>query len=280
MIVVFGASSNIGRRVAARLLDEGARLRLVAREPSTLDARAERLAGDMSIAATATDGAEVVISCAHARHTGTLLGALPASVRQVVLTGSTWRYSAVSNINADEVRAAERLFVASGRAGVLLHPTLIYGGTQERNLQLIEAALRRFPVFLLPGGGKNLVQPIHVDDLAACIVAAAKRAWTGPEVITVAGPAPIAWRQMVEACATSIGYSRPIIPLPLAPAIFALKLTERIGLKLPLSSGMLQRFQENACFPIERMQAELGVTPRAFAVEPVASIATRPQNAF
>lgn len=267
MIVIFGASSNIGRRVAARLLDEGSRVRLVARDPSHLDDRAERLAGDMSSAAAATAGADIVISCAHARHTESLFGSLSPGVRQLVLMGSTWRYSKIPNILADEVRQAERLFLASGRAGVMLHPTMIYGGDQERNLQRIEAALRRFPVFLLPGGGHNLVQPIHVDDLAACVVAAAKRAWAGPDVITVAGPAPIAWRTMVEACARNIDRRRPIIPVPLAPAIYALKLAERIGLKLPLHSGMLQRFQENASHSIARMQTELGVTPRPFDVE-------------
>jgi nucleoside-diphosphate-sugar epimerase len=264
MIVVIGASSNIGRHIAARLLDRGHAVRLLARDPSRLDGRAERVAGTASMVGRVSHDADAVISVAHARHTAEILATLPESVRTLILTGSAWRYSEVPNILADEVREAEKAFLASGRNGVMLHPTMIYGGSQERNLDLIFAALRRLPVFPLPGGGRNLIQPIHVDDLAACFVAAVTRTWDGPNLITVAGPEPIEWRKMVEACAESLGLRRRIVPFPLAPAIYALKAMERLGLKLPIESGMLQRFRENADYSIARMQAELGITPRPF----------------
>jgi len=266
MIVIAGASSNIGRRVTARLIDLGHPVRLISRDPATLDPRAERVVGTASTMRAVSQDADVVISVAHARFTAEILADLPTRVRTVVLTGSTWRYSAVPSPQADEVRAGERIFLASGRDGVMLHPTMIYGGSQERNLQLIVAALRRLPVFPLPGGGYNLVQPIHVDDLASCIVTAATRTWNGPHVITVAGPAPIEWRTMVAACAQLIGVRRPIIPLPLGPSIVILTAAERLGIKLPLDSRMLQRFRENATFSIAAMQAELLVTPRPFDV--------------
>jgi nucleoside-diphosphate-sugar epimerase len=266
VIVVFGASSDIGRRVARHLLDKGVRLRVVARAPSTLDPRAERVAGVIADAASIAADAEIVISCAHARLTAELLRGVPDSIRQVVLVGSAWRYSQVPNPRADEVRRAEAEFLGSDRCGVMLHPTMIYGGTQERNLQRLLALIRRWPVLPLPAGGHHLVQPIHVDDVAACIVAATERRWIGPHVIPIAGPAPMKWREMAVACMTELGYRRALLPLPLGPAIGLLALIQHAGFPPPLDPNVLRRFREDVSLPVAPMQSELGITPRPFEI--------------
>ncbi len=264
VIVVFGASSDIGRRSAARLLDDGFRLRLVARDPSALDRRAERIAGDLSSLAALAGDADTVVSCAHARFVPGLLDSLPPGVTRLVLVGSAWRYSRVPNQRADQVRAAEASFLASGRNGVMLHPTMIYGGWQEHNLRRLLRTVERLPIVLAPGGGRHLVQPVYVDDVAACIVAAAKRAWDGPHVIPVAGPAPMPWRDMVSACARATRRAPLLLPVPLGPVTGLLALIERTGLRLPVTAGMLHRFREDVCFSTSAMENELGVKPQPF----------------
>ncbi len=266
MIVVFGASSDIGRRATAELLDAGLKVRLVSRDPSALDDKAERVAGDISMASRIAHDAEQVVSCAHARFVPELIEQVPLSVKQFVLIGSAWRYSNVRNPRAGEVRTAERTFVSSGRSGVMLHPTMIYGGSQERNLQRLLTFIRRSPVIVMPDGGRHLVQPIHVDDVAACICAAVRRPWEGANVIPVAGPRPIQWQDMVRTCITCLDLSRLMLPVPLTPAIHLLALAEWIGLKLPVNSGVLRRFKEDVNFSTALMQSELGISPRPFEV--------------
>lgn len=266
MIVVFGASSDLGRRVAGSLLDAGKSVRLVAQNPWDLDPRAERLIGGAEQAASATQRAQVVISCAHARHTQTLLDNLAPEVGRIVLTGSAWCNSMVPDPRADEVRAAEAVFLRSGRKGVMLHPTMIYDGSHENNLRRVFETIRRSPIVPLPGGGKHRVQPIHIDDMTASIFAASGRDWSGPAVIHVAGPRPFPWRAMVAECMEAIGTRRPTLHVPLAPAIAALKFANRIGLPIPIEPGILERFRENVNVSIETMQTELGVTPREFSV--------------
>lgn len=70
----------------------------------------------------------------------------------------------------------------------MLHPAMLYGAAQERNIHRLLSFIRRFPVLPVPGGGRHLVQPIHVDDVAACLAAAVKRNWSGSHVIPIAGP--------------------------------------------------------------------------------------------
>lgn len=264
-IVVFGASSDIGQRAARLLLDGGHAVCVVARDTRPLDRRAERITGSIDDAPSIVRAGDVVVSCAHARHTQVLLQRLPKDTGHVVLIGSTWRYSKVPNPSADEVREAERQFSASGRPGVMLHPTMTYGGTQENNIQRLIATIRRWPVFPLPGGGSHLVQPIFVDDVARAIASAALADWQRPEIIPIAGPRPLTWKEMVQTCMEVVGQRRPMISVPLWPAIVALEALEATGLRLGVDSSMLLRFRESSDFDVGDMIRRLKVEPREFA---------------
>lgn len=212
--------------------------------------------------AAALDGATTVVSCAHARFTESLLAALPPGVDRLVLMGSAWRYSRVPNPRADEVRRGEAAFLASRRNGVMLHATMIYGGAQENNIQRLIALLARLPVLPAPGGGRQTVQPIHVDDVVACLHAAVRRDWHGPQVLAIAGP-KLTWRRMVALCAAAIGRHPPVVPVPAAPLVGALALANRLGLR-KLDANVIRRFREDVDVDLAGMIAALGVTPRTF----------------
>src|SRR5579871_5170203 len=198
MIVVFGSSSDIGRRLAERFAAAGLPCRRISRRiEGATPADLETGEGVPSALA----GATTVVSCAHARFTKALLANLPEGTK-LVLTGSAWRYSRVPNSRAEQVRDAEAIFLASGFRGVMLHPAMIYGGDQENNIRRLLQAIRRFPVIPAPGVGNQTVCPIHVDDVVDCLFAAATREWKGARTIGIAGP-PLTWRRMVELSAAA-----------------------------------------------------------------------------
>ncbi len=80
---------------------------------------------------------------------------------------------------------------ASGVSYAILRPTVLYS-TEDVLLNNIAWALRRFPVFLLPGTGRYNIQPVFVEDLAELAVAAVDEERNteidavGPEVFTYA----------------------------------------------------------------------------------------------
>ena len=209
----------------------------------------------------AVEGADKVISCAHARYAEVILKACPPGT-PVVLMGSTWRFSQVPNPAADQVRAAERLFLASGNPGVMLHSTMIYGGHQGRNVQRLLSALKRFPIIPIPGGGRQVVRPIYVDDLVECIFRAVQKVWDAPTAFAVAGPA-MTWRDMAAACAEAEGLRRVFVTIPISPAITLLEILRRMRVKA-LSPDILRRFSENQEFSTQEMTSLLGVVPRPF----------------
>lgn len=259
MIVIFGASTGIGRRLAARLTGAKRDVRRVSRSGHS-DMKADLATG--AGVQEAMRGADIVISCAHSKFTDNMLNAMPSSVGKVVLTGSAWRYSRVPNPQADHVRHAEASFLKSGRSGVMLHPAMIYGGEQENNIVRLLQAIRRLPVIPAPGGGNQIVQPVYIDDVVDCFVAAVNRNWQGPHVVPLAGP-PLTWREMVRTCASAINCPRPIVSIPASPVIAVLTILNMIGLK-QVDANMVRRFGEDVAIPLSGMIENLSVRPRDF----------------
>jgi nucleoside-diphosphate-sugar epimerase len=259
MIILFGATTDIGRRLAAKLIDAGHDVR-TASYSGTGDFRVDLSSG--AGLDRALRDAHTVVSCAHAKFTEAILGNLPASVSRVVLTGSAWRYSKVPNDRADQVRKAEGAFLDSGVDGVMLHPAMIYGGMQENNIRRLIGVLRRIPFVPAPGGGNHEVQPIYVDDVTRCLYAAAIAPWKGPNVVAIGGE-PMRWRDMVAMTVEAAGLRRPLIPVPLWPAIAAASILNQIGVR-KIDPNVFRRFAEDVKIPLADMADRLGVKPISF----------------
>jgi uncharacterized protein YbjT (DUF2867 family) len=268
MIAVIGASGRSGTALCRALLAEGMAFRPVVRDAAKWAAtglpgtpRIAELA-DATALRAALEGADRIVNCAHARHAGAILAAAPAAAGFVFL-GSTRRFSRWPDAHGDGVRAGEAAFLGSGRRGVMLHPTMIYGAQGENNVQRLAALVRRLPVAPLPGGGRALVQPIHQEDLTACILAALRRDWAGTEALVVAGPRALPYRDFLGAVARAAGLRvPPVVPLPgallrvLAPLTAVLPGLPRIG------ADEVRRLLEDKAFDVGPMREKLGVTGR------------------
>lgn len=271
MIAVIGASGRSGAALCRALKAAGRPFIPVVRNAAHWIATgisAEGVFADLEDARAlkaALAGATVVVNTAHARHAPAVLAAAPEGARFVFL-GSTRRFSQWADAHGDGVRAGEAAFVASGRAGVMLHPTMIYGATGEDNVQRLAALLRRLPVAPLPGGGRALVQPIHQDDLSRCILAAIDIAWTRPEVMVVAGPEPLPYRDFLLAVAAAAGLKPPpVIDLPVALLEAVAPLTRWLPRVPTIGAEEVRRLVEDKAFPVAEMRDRLGVVGRPLA---------------
>jgi uncharacterized protein YbjT (DUF2867 family) len=218
--------------------------------------------GDAAAVQSALQDAEKIVSCAHARHAPTIIAAAPPGARFVFL-GSTRKFTRWPDAHGNGVRAGEAAFLASGRPGVMLHPTMIYGAEGEDNVQRLAALLRKIPFVPLPEGGRALVQPIHQADVTASIRAALATDWPSPETLVIAGPAPLAYADFVRAVAQAAGLPRPrILSVPAAPLRLAARLAGAMPFLPRIGPDEIRRLTEDKAFPIGPMLAHLGVTPR------------------
>jgi len=269
---LIGASGRTGAALMRRLLAAGIPVQPVVRDAARwavarppregllAEAETADLADTQAMRAVLA-GATRIVSTAHARTTALLLAAAPAGAR-LVLLGSTRRFTRWPDEHGRGVIDGEATFLASGRPGVMLHPTMIYGAAGEDNVQRLAALLRRLPVAPLPGGGRALVQPIHQDDLSAAILAALEVPWTRPTTLVLAGPDPVSYADFVRAVAAAAGLKPPrIVAVPMGPLLALAPLASRLPGLRRVSAGEIRRLGEDKAFDVSPMFATLGIRP-------------------
>jgi NADH dehydrogenase len=119
------------------------------------------------------------------------------------------------------VRAKARLedIVAScGVPASIVRPTLTFG-PRDILINNLAWALRRLPVYGIPGDGRYPIQPVHVDDVARICLDAAHGA--PGTTIDAAGPDTLVYRDMVEIVRGAIGSRSVVLAMPTATVLIA-----------------------------------------------------------
>ena len=266
---VIGASGRSGSALCRALISEGVPLVPIVRDQHKWATRniavAPRVADltDQISLRIALRDATSVVSSAHARHAAAVIAAAPPG-GQLIFLGSTRKFTRWPDEHGKGVIAGETAFLASGRNGIMLHPTMIYGAEGENNVQRLAVLLRRLPLLPLPGGGRALVQPIHQDDVTRAIRAALVRQWRGPRSLVIAGPEPVSYVDFIRLVASAAGLPRlRTVAFPAAPLIAAAALSRLIPWVPDVTAAEVRRLLEDKAFDIGPMRTELGVEPVA-----------------
>lgn len=143
----------------------------------------------------------------------------------------------------------------------VVRPSVVYGddGASSRFFR----GLATLPAIGLPGQGDQALQPIHVDDLCACILRLLEQ--PGNQVVELGGPRALSYRELLAAYRRALGCGQALwLPIPTTVMGFSAQLAE--WLRSPVLSrdtlGMLMRGNATDCGDAERL---LGRPPRDVA---------------
>ncbi len=146
---------------------------------------------------------------------------------------------------------------------VVLRPAWVYGPGCPRTARLCRALRARR--FFMIGRGRNLRQPLYVDDMIEAFRLAAIRPAAG-EVLLIAGEHAVTTQELVDAFCAAFGLPRPPVRIPYSIGIAATVCVESIcrliGREPPMSRRTLEFFDTNSVFDISRARAVLGFAPR------------------
>jgi len=282
-ILITGPSGFIGGHLRRRLRDRGHTLVLASRSaPTALDEDERWLPLDFaalppaSSLASKLEGIDVAVNAVGifretTRQTFDALHASgPIALFEACIAARVRRIVQISALGADaeaasrfhlSKRAADEALLARGINAVVVQPSLVFGpdGASSR-LFLMAATL---PVLLLPAGGRQRVQPIHVDDLTEALVALCERpvAFTGRAALVGAEALSIA--AYLRTLRRSLGLRAALtLSVPAFMAAASARLVDAVAHR-PFAVdawAMLQRGNEG---PVQATRALLGRSPRA-----------------
>lgn len=231
LVTLFGGGGFLGRHTAQALMQAGARVRIVQRQPHT--AYAIRSLGNLGqvqfVAADAGNGEAVLRAAIGSDAIVNLIGVLSGNFQRAHVTAAANIAAAasaqnavlahVSAIGADPASASaygrskaagEQATRAAAPGAMILRPSIIFG-RQDRFINRFASLLRKAPVFPVVAPTTRF-QPVFVGDVADAIVAALVRAQAGEQGRTfeLGGPRVMTMRELIEWIAQTIG-RRPIL---------------------------------------------------------------------
>jgi nucleoside-diphosphate-sugar epimerase len=105
----------------------------------------------------------------------------------------------------------EQALAASGIPYSIVRPTWFFGG-RDILTNNIAWVVRHMPIFVVPGDGRYLVQPVHVDDFVQICLRAARG--DTDEVTDAVGPDTMSYKQLVRAVRDVLRRRTPILHAP------------------------------------------------------------------
>lgn len=276
-VLVTGGSGFLGGHVIPLLVARGDTVMALSRTPAAA-ARvaglgATPVSGDLDDAAStdhavAASGATTLVNLASLGfgHAPTVVAAAEdAGVGRAVFISTTAIFTTLDTRSKTARRGAEDVIGSSRLDFTIIRPTMIYGTPADRNMVRLLRLLRRSPVVPVPGGGRRLQQPVHVDDLARAVVAAVDTPAAVTKAYDVAGPEPLTFGRLIEQAGEAMGRRVRLVPVPLGPTVAGLRLYERVAASPRLRAEQFERLAEDKAFDITAARQDLAFEPRSFA---------------
>ncbi len=251
LVVVFGGSGFLGRRLVHRLTAEGMAVRVAVRhpEPARIELRAIGLnlvtvvpadVRDPASVAGAVAGADAVINTvsAYVEKGDTTFEAVHVrgaeTVAREAAAAGVARLVLVSGIGADSGSGSpyirtrgrgEEVVRQTFPDATIVRPGAMFGPGDALFGTIAELA-RLLPILPLIGGGRTQLQPVFVEDVAEAIASILANPGTVGQTYELAGPEVYTLRELVRVTLHLMGKWRPLIPVPFAVAMFKARLFE------------------------------------------------------
>jgi NADH dehydrogenase len=287
MLLLTGATGLVGSTLLRHLLSEGTEVRCLVRDPRRLGAQRVRVQialGDLADPPSfrnAMRGVQTVV------HLAAAIRDQPRGSIEELDGIATWRmveaaerqgverfvfFSALGASTHHRTRClrakavAERTVRESSLSSTVFAPSIIYA-PGDPWLTLLER-LALLPLMPVSGRGRALYQPIWVEDVVDCVIAALR---DPPEErhsrYELAGPETLSHNDMIRILLDSSGRRRPLVNVPTPIVSRGLRLLERaMGPRTPATWDEAELMEVSMTSPRGAADAErLGVAPQRMA---------------
>lgn len=253
-VFVTGANGFIGRRLLEHLLGHGDQVVAAVRRPCPdLDPHrvtvVEVRLDDRPALERALAGCDAVVHLAVATGTTSEREAYEVNVvgtehlLEAAKRAGVRRFVFASTISATRERMgpygktkkiAEERVAASGIPYCIVRPSLVYGG-REGLVANLTAYLRGLPVIPVMGNGEIELDPIHVDDVCAAMIAALADDRLLGRTYDLLGPERVTFNQFLDRLSAGLGVKRQRLHIPGPVALGLARVLAAITKKPPIT---------------------------------------------
>lgn len=288
MILVTGGTGFIGKALIRNLVESGYEVRTLIRPSAKSPSLPRGVAVDVAVSSlndsrglrAAMVGVDTVFHLASGEFFGPRANLMQIDIlgtRAVVEAArdaGAKRIFYLSHLGADRASAfralktkgiTEEFVRRSGLDYTIIRSATVYGEGDHFTTGLLRI-LRLSPgVFLMPGDGRMLLQPLWVEDLVTCLTWSIEDLETNQRTIEIGGPEYLSLNQVVEIIMQKTGVRRWITPIP---AVYLRGLTillESIIPNLPVSIYWLDYLAVNRTTALDTMPRVFNLMPGRFS---------------
>ncbi len=273
-ILVTGATGYVGGRLVPALLEEGYRLRCLAREPKKLDARdwrnhprVEIVQGDLQDAEHLPDLMQGCQSAYYLVHSMVAAGddyanvdqqlatsfsqaAAEASVERIIYLGGLGEMGTGLSKHLRSRREVEQALEAHGIPVTTLRAAMIIG-SGSASMEILRYLVERLPVMLTPRWVETECQPVAIDDVLYWLVECLNVPETAGRDLEIGGPDVLSYRELMTIMAEELGLSKrliigvPVLTPRLSSAWLSLITPVSYRIARPLAEGLRNRVVVN-----------------------------------
>lgn len=287
MILLTGATGFIGRALVRQLSAIGYPLRALirpsARTPrlpkgvsvevavvSLADVRGLRAAlrdvdTIIHLASAENQGSRGNLSVADVQGTANLVeAAADAGVERIVYLSHIGA-AASSAYPAFKAKGQAEEYIRNGKVPyTILRSSLVYGPEDHLTNNLARLMRRSILFFPIPAGGRTVVQPIWVEDLATCILWSLQNDRTVNKVYELGGSEFFTLQQILETIMETTRRKRILVPLNPIFMRALIVFIEGVFPRFPISSYWLDYFAVNRTCAVDSLPRIFGLMPARF----------------
>jgi len=288
-ICIFGGSGFVGRYVVRALAAKGALIRVISRDPQgTLSLKTAGAPGQITLeygnihddvsVANAVEDADIVINlvgilfergnqrfaAAHAKGAERVAQmAAKEGVTQLIHMSALGVDIASSSRYARSKRDGEQAVLAAFPQATILRPSVIFGVEDDFFNRFAHMAATA-PALPLIGGGKSLMQPVYVQDVADAIAKIAENPSHAGKIFELAGTEQISFRAILEWIMQQTGLQRMLVNLPFSLAQIIGQCAALLPTP-PITADQVRLLKyDNILTGAHQGFEALGITPKSF----------------
>ncbi len=145
---------------------------------------------------------------------------------------------------------------------IILRPTLVYGCGLDQNLTRVANLIRRWGFLPIAGKAKGLRQPVHAEDIAVLIIALLERDDLPSGIWPLTGASSLSYRQMMSAVFAALDKKPRFLPLAGWLLTFLSKFVSAVHPAMITRQNLDLTLEDNSA------QEQLGWSPRVFHLLP------------